>query len=132
MANEIEEVRYQVGEAWKGEYNAATPYGVAAVVQDPTGLSVYRSLKNGNTGHPLTDTNWWFCIIDMSSIKAASDDVDALNTDVSEDEAERVEAENNRVTAENNRVTAESGRVAAENGRVSAESGRVTAESASV
>lgn len=132
MANEIEEVRYQVGEAWKGEYNAATPYGVAAVVQDPTGLSIYRSLKNGNTGHPLTDTNWWFCIIDMSSIKAASDDVDALNTEVSEDEAERVSAENNRVSAENNRDTAESGRVTAENGRVSAESGRVTAESARV
>lgn len=132
MANEIEEVRYQVGEAWKGEYNAATPYGVAAVVQDPTGLSVYRSLKNGNTGHPLTDTNWWFCIIDMSSIKAASDDVDALNTEVSEDEAARVSAETGRALAENDRVAAESGRVTAENGRVSAESGRVTTESARV
>lgn len=130
MANEIEEVRYQVGEAWKGEYNAATPYGVAAVVQDPTGLSVYRSLKNGNTGHPLTDTNWWFCIIDMSSIKAASDDVNALNTRVTEAEDGRVEAENNRVTAENNRVTAENGRVTAESERTSSENTRKTAENA--
>lgn len=130
MANEIEEVRYQVGEAWKGEYNAETPYGVAAVVQDPTGLSVYRSLKNGNTGHPLSDSNWWFCIIDMSSIKEASDNVDALNTRVTEAEDERVEAENNRVTAENNRVTAEGGRVTAESERTSSENSRKTAENA--
>ena len=60
MANEIQEIRYQVGEAWKGTYNVATVYGNAAVVQDPTGLSVYRSLKPGNVGHALSETSWWF------------------------------------------------------------------------
>ena len=70
---DIQEIRYQVGEAWKGTYNAATVYGNAAVVQDPTGLSVYRSLKSGNVGHALTDPQWWFRIIDLSSIKAEAD-----------------------------------------------------------
>ena len=60
MNEQIQEIRYQVGEAWKGAYNASTVYGNAAVVQDATGLSVYRSLKSGNVGHPLTDTAWWF------------------------------------------------------------------------
>lgn len=130
MANDpIKEIRYQVGEAWKGEYNSNYPYGVAAVVQDPTGLSVYRSLKDGNTGHPLTDSNWWFKIIDMSSIKAASDAIDALNTRIELDESARVLAERWRVDAESGRVSAESGRVSAESGRVTAESGRVSVES---
>ena len=70
---EIQELRYQVGEAWKGDYNASTVYGYAAVAQDPNGLSVYRSLKSGNVGHPLTDTQWWFKIINMDSIKAEVD-----------------------------------------------------------
>ena len=74
MENEqIKEIRYQVGEAWKGTYNVATSYGNAAVVQDPTGLSVYRSLKPGNVGHALSETSWWFKIIDLSSIKEAAD-----------------------------------------------------------
>ena len=130
MANDpIKEIRYQVGEAWKGEYNSNYPYGVAAVVQDPTGLSVYRSLKDGNTGHPLTDSNWWFKIIDMSSIKVASDNIDALNTRIELDESARVLAEQGRVDAESDRVSAESGRVTAESGRGSAEDSRVSAES---
>lgn len=132
MANEIEEVRYQVGEAWKGEYNAATPYGVAAVVQDPTGLSIYRSLKNGNTGHPLTDTNWWFCIIDMSSIKQEGDALEALDEQVTKNEEARVAAENERSSAEQERQSAESARATAESNRASAESGRVNAENARV
>ena len=128
MNNEIQEIRYQVGEAWKGTYNAATTYGNANVVQDPTGLSVYRSLKPGNVGHPLTDTAWWFLIIDLSSIKEESDRIKALNDAIAADEAQRVENENGRVTAEQARVNAENARVAAEQGRVTAEQQRVSAE----
>lgn len=153
MNNQVQEIRYLVGEAWKGTYNAATTYGNANVVQDPTGLSVYRSLKPGNTGHPLTDSAWWFCIIDMSSIKAESDRIKALNDAIAEDEALRVaaeelrqqkeaeriaaetqrnEAEQERISAEQNRVNKESQREGKEQQRISAEQSRVTAESARV
>lgn len=153
MNNQVQEIRYLVGEAWKGTYNAATTYGNANVVQDPTGLSVYRSLKPGNTGHPLTDSAWWFCIIDMSSIKAESDRIKALNDAIAEDEALRVaaeelrqqkeaeriaaetqrnEAEQARISAEQNRVSKESQREGKEQQRISAEQGRVSAESARV
>ena len=80
MNEQIQEIRYQVGEAWQGEYKPATVYGNAAVVQDATGLSVYRSLKSGNVGHPLTDAQWWFCIIDLSSIKAESDRLQQIDS----------------------------------------------------
>ena len=124
----MQEIHYLVGEAWKGTYNPATPYGNANVVQDPTGLSVYRSLKPGNVGHPLTDTAWWFLIIDLSSIKEESDRIKALNDAIAADEAQRVENENGRVTAEQGRVNAENARVTAEQGRVTAEQQRVSAE----
>ena len=153
MNEQIQEIRYLVGEAWKGEYNSATPYGNANVVQDPTGLSVYRSLKPGNVGHPVTDTNWWFCIINLSSIKAESDRIAALNIAIAQDEALRVaaeqlrrqkeaervaaetqrnEAEQARISAEQQRVTKESQRETKEQQRISAEQGRVSAESARV
>ena len=149
MNEQVQEIRYLVGEAWKGEYNPATPYGNANVVQDPTGLSVYRSLKPGNVGHPLTDANWWFCIINLSSIKAESDRIAALNTAIAQDEALRVaaeqlrqqkesereaaetqrnEAEQNRINAEQQRVANESQRETKEQQRITAEQGRVTAE----
>lgn len=153
MNNQVQEIRYLVGEAWKGTYNAATTYGNANVVQDPTGLSVYRSLKPGNTGHPLTDSAWWFRIIDLSSIKSESDRIKALNDAIADDEALRVaaeelrqqkeaeriaaetqrnEAEQARISAEQNRVSKESQREGKEQQRISAEQGRVSAESARV
>ena len=161
MENEnIQELKFQVGEAWKGVYSSSTAYGLANVVQDPTGLSAYRSLKSGNVGHPLTDRTWWFCIIDLSSIKAESDRIKALNDAIAEDEAlrkaaeelrqqheaariaaetqrdeaeqERISAEEQRVTKETQRETAEQNRITAEQGRVSAESARVQAEQARV
>ncbi len=153
MNEQVQEIRYLVGEAWKGEYNSATSYGNANVVQDPTGLSVYRSLKPGNVGHPLTDANWWFCIINLSSIKAESDRIAALNTAIAQNEALRVaaeqfrqqkeaqreaaetqrnEAEQARISAEQQRVTKESQRETKEQQRISAEQGRVSAESARV
>ena len=153
MNNQVQEIRYLVGEAWKGTYNAATTYGNANVVQDPTGLSVYRSLKPGNTGHPLTDSAWWFRIIDLSSIKSESDRIKALNDAIADDEALRVaaeelrqqkeaeriaaetqrnEAEQARISSEQNRVSKESQREGKEQQRISAEQGRVSAESARV
>jgi lysophospholipase L1-like esterase len=153
MANEIQELKFQVGEAWKGVYSSSTAYGLANVVQDPTGLSIYRSLKSGNVGHPLSNASWWFRIIDLSSIKAESDRIAALNQSIAQDEvlrvaaeelrqqheAERVaaetqrdEAEQARISAEQQRVNKESQREAAEQQRISAEQGRVSAESARV
>ena len=133
--DQIQEIRYQVGEAWKGTYNAATTYGNAAVVQDPTGLSIYRSLKSGNVRHALTETAWWFCIIDMSSIKAEADHLRELDTQMSNNEAQRIENEQTReshelarVNAENNRIYNEQQRENAESARVQAEQNRVTAE----
>ena len=124
----ILEIKYQVGEAWKGTYNSATVYSNAAVVQDPTGLSVYRSLKDGNVGHALTNNDWWFCIIDMSSIKAEADRVVNIDNTVTANEEARVAAENARVVAETGRVNAEAARVTAEQNRASAESARISAE----
>lgn len=153
MVDQIQELKFQVGEAWKGVYDNATAYSLAAVVQDPTGLSVYRSLKSGNVGHPVTDNAWWFRIIDMSSIKTESDRIKALNDAIANDEALRVaaeelrqqkeaeriaaetqrnEAEQARISAEQNRVTKEAQRNTAEQNRINAEQGRVTAESARV
>ena len=158
--NEIQELKFQVGEAWKGVYSSSTAYGLANVVQDPTGLSIYRSLKSGNVGHPVTDASWWFRIIDMSSIKAESNRIAALNeaiaqyealrkaaeelrqqheaariaaeTQRNEAEQQRINAEQQRVTKETQRNTAEQNRITAEQGRVSAESARVQAEQARV
>lgn len=156
MTNPVQELRYQVGEAWKGTYNSATVYGNANVVQDAAGLSVYRSLKPGNVGHPLSDTEWWFCIINMSSIAETRDQLQQDDATANEHEAARVAAEQERVAAEQGRVNAETarvqheqtresqeseriqheqtrqnqeqGRVTAEQGRVTAEQGRVSAE----
>ena len=129
MAQEqIQEIRYLVGEAWKGAYNPTTVYGNANVVQDTEGLSVYRSLKPGNSGHPLTDQQWWFKIIDMSSIKALYDQMVDGNNTMAENELERVAAEQGRVSAEQSRVNAENARIYNENQRINDETTRVRAE----
>jgi len=128
MNEQIQEIRYQVGEAWKGAYNSATVYGNAAVVQDATGLSVYRSLKSGNTGHPLTDQQWWFCIIDLSSIKQEADHLVEIDGQMTENEAGRVAAEQNRVSAEQARINAENNRIYNEQQRENAETSRIRAE----
>ena len=128
MANQIQEIRYQVGEAWKGTYNVATSYGNAAVVQDPSGMSVYRSLRPGNVGHPLSDTSWWMCIIDLSSMKQEIDHLQELDAELTENEAERANAEQQRVSNEQARVNAENARIQAEQTRASQESARVQAE----
>jgi membrane protein involved in colicin uptake len=103
-------------------------YGNANVVQDTEGLSVYRSLKPGNSGHPLTDQQWWFKIIDMSSIKALYDQMVEGNNTMAEHELERVAAEQSRVSAEQSRVNAENSRIYNENQRINDETTRVRAE----
>lgn len=125
---QIQEIRYLVGEAWKGAYNPTTVYGNANVVQDSEGLSVYRSLKPGNSGHTLTDQQWWFKIIDMSSIKALYDQMVEGNNTMAENELERVAAEQSRVSAEQSRVNAENARIYSENQRINDETTRVRAE----
>ena len=125
---QIQEIRYLVGEAWKGAYNPTTVYGNANVVQDTEGLSVYRSLKPGNSGHPLTDQLWWFKIIDMSSIKALYDQMVEGNNTMAENELDRVAAEQSRVSAEQSRVNAENARIYNENQRINDETTRVRAE----
>lgn len=128
IQEQIQEIRYLVGEAWKGAYNPTTVYGNANVVQDTEGLSVYRSLKPGNSGHPLTDQQWWFKIIDMSSIKALYDQMVQGNNTMAENELERVAAEQSRVSAEQSRVNAENTRIYNENQRINDETTRVRAE----
>ena len=44
----------------KGVYNAATRYDFFNFVT--TEDSCYLSLKDSNTGHPVTDTAWWKCL----------------------------------------------------------------------
>ena len=128
MNEQFKELRYLVGEAWQGTYNAATVYGNANVVQDPTGLSVYRSLKPGNVGHALSDTSWWFKIIDLSSIKQEADHLQELDTEMTEHEDARVSAENQRISKEQARINAENARIQAEQTRASQETARVQAE----
>lgn len=50
----------KVAFADKGVYNAATRYDFFNFVT--TEDSCYLSLKDGNVGHPVTDTAWWKCI----------------------------------------------------------------------
>ena len=44
----------------KGAYNAGARYDLFNFVT--TEDSCYLSLKDGNTGHPVTDTDWWKCL----------------------------------------------------------------------
>lgn len=126
--NEVKEIRYLVGEAWKGAYDPAVTYGNANVVQDEIGLSVYRSLKSGNVGHPLSDRSWWFLIIDLSSIKTESDRIQALNNAIAADELARVAAERERAEAETHRQASEISRNSAETQRSQNEADREASE----
>ena len=128
MEGTISEIRYQVGEAWKGTYNPAENYNVAAVVQDATGLGVYRSLKSGNVGHALTETEWWLCIIDLSAVHQEAQVLHTLNTRVEAAENNRVTKEGERIEGERSREAAETLRVSAEDARGDAEIGRVSSE----
>ena len=94
---EEQELRFLVGEAWKGTYNSTTTYGNANVVQDPDGLGIYRSLGSGNVGHALSDRKWWFLIIDLSIVVDKAQAIDTLNQNIAQAEEARVLAEQGRV-----------------------------------
>lgn len=54
----------------KGAYNAGARYDLFNFVT--TEDSCYLSLKDGNTGHPVTDTAWWKCIANGKSATEAA------------------------------------------------------------
>ena len=89
MAEEHRTIRFQVGESWDGVYDPKTNYRYAKVVQDPTGLGVYRSLKSNNQGHPLSDTTWWKKILDFTHIKEVAGHIETLHEEMQEHEQTR-------------------------------------------
>ena len=103
MAEEHRTIRFQVGESWDGVYNPNTKYRYAKVVQDPTGLGVYRSLKSNNQGHPLSDTTWWKKILDFTHIKEVADHIETLHEDMQEHEQTRERQESTRQEQEQER-----------------------------
>ena len=96
MAEEHRTIRFQVGESWDGVYDPNTNYRYAKVVQDPTGLGVYRSRKSNNQGHPLSDTTWWKKILDFTHIKEVADHIEILHEDMQEHEQTRQDQEETR------------------------------------
>ena len=99
-------IRVKVGEVWVGIYDPEHTFKYAEVVQDPTGLSIYRSLKSNNVGHPLTDTNYWRLVINLSHIKEVADEIESLHRTMQEKEGERQNAESERDRKEEQRGTA--------------------------
>ena len=96
MSEEHRTIRFQVGESWDGVYDPNTKYRYAKVVQDPTGLGVYRSLKSNNQGHPLSDTTWWKKILDFTHIKEVADHIETLHEDMQRHEQTRQDQEETR------------------------------------
>ena len=103
MAEEHRTIRFQVGESWDGVYDPKTNYRYAKVVQDPTGLGVYRSLKSNNQGHPLSDTTWWKKILDFTHIKEVADHIETLHEEMQEHEQTRERQESTRQEQEQER-----------------------------
>ena len=103
MSEEHRTIRFQVGESWDGVYDPNTKYRYAKVVQDPTGLGVYRSLKSDNQGHPLSDTTWWKKILDFTHIKEVADHIETLHRDMQEHEQTRERQESTRQEQEQER-----------------------------
>lgn len=62
--------KVKIGETFGGTYdpNATYPYNHTVNMLDSSGnvVAIYTSLKEGNKGHALTDTDWWFCKFDGS------------------------------------------------------------------
>lgn len=93
--------KVKIGETFGGTYdpNATYPYNHTVNMLNNSGnvVAIYTSLKEGNKGHSLTDTDWWFCKFDGSEAVKQAETA----------ENQRVEAENQRVETENQRVEAE-------------------------
>lgn len=64
----------------KGEYDSNYNYEILDEVQQATAM--YRSKRNGNIGHPVTDTDWWTKTFDAGvAIDEASKNNQATEND---------------------------------------------------
>ena len=72
---EVTELLGSTGVVPAGDYSPEKTYDFLNMVY--AAPSVYVSRKNNNTGHPVTDTDWWMLSIDGSknpeAVKAALD-----------------------------------------------------------
>lgn len=136
--SENTELRFKVAPVWKGSYNPSTTYNISDEVSFtaenvPIGETTdviyghYRSLKNNNTD-PLTSSNSWLLILDLSNIESVTKQGIEYNKEFNENETLRKENERQRVENETIRVNNELTRITNENERKSAETRRADAE----
>jgi hypothetical protein len=117
-----------------GAYSSTATYGLMNLVTNDAG-DYFESLQDNNTGHALTDTDWWMrrstpdATPAIAAANSAATTAKNVTTEMQQVEANIKTAEASRMTAENNRVGAESSRVNAEKSRVTAETNRASAES---
>ena len=71
MADNTNNLYFKIGLVTKGAYSATATYAVNDTVQASDGL--YASRKSNNTGHPLSETEWWALIVDLSETKQATE-----------------------------------------------------------
>ena len=118
-----------------GAYSSTATYGLMNLVTNDAG-DYFESLQDNNTGHALTDTDWWMrrstpdATPAIAAANSAATTANNVTTEMQQVEANIKTAEASRMTAENNRVGAESSRVNAEKSRATAETNRASAESA--
>lgn len=70
MADNTNNLYFKIGLVTKGAYSATATYAVNDTVQASDGL--YASRKSNNTGHALSETEWWAKIIDLTAAAAAT------------------------------------------------------------
>lgn len=71
MADNTNNLYFKIGLVMKGAYSATATYAVNDAVQASDGL--YASRKSNNTGHALSETEWWAIIVDLSETKRATE-----------------------------------------------------------
>lgn len=124
----MSEQSFKVASTWGGDYNTSTSYERMTDVQDPQGTGIYRSLKDGNIGHPLSDTTYWNCICDLKDVSTATEECKEINQTVKTDEAARQKAETEREAQSNTVAAAEQSRITAETARATNEATRESEE----
>lgn len=67
---EVTELLGSTGVVPAGDYSPEKTYDFLNMVY--AAPSVYVSRQNNNTGHPVTDTDWWMLSIDGSKIPELS------------------------------------------------------------
>ena len=119
-------LQFKIGPVPRGPYSETATYAMNDTVQTESG--VYTSRRDGNAGHPVTDTDWWILTIDLSKVKEAKDAANAAAQRAEDGEAGRVGAEEARERSEGARVSAEASRASEEEKRAEAEGHRAEAE----